>query len=221
MIDITFVNNLSLLFQLLGFIWYLKRWEEVTRFNLLSTIFCAYWDYPNEDELSKITRIMMPQGTCWILNNFVKFVLNSSEQFVVHNNTCYNAIVGPLLKYIEKKKVFTEKEASLVVKDIVSALDFLHKKGTVCSTKLSPFLLNWKMFCLVSIQLIWLYSAVICFIHVASSGHSVSWGSIIGGCMLLKSLCFVYSKPQTMFVFSYNQNPPAPPSRMKIIITDL
>lgn len=36
---------------------------------------------------------------------------------------------GPLLKHIEKKKVFTEKEASLVVKDIVSALDFLHKKG--------------------------------------------------------------------------------------------
>ena len=26
--------------------------------------------------------------------------------------------------------MFTEKEASLVVKDIVSALDFLHKKGT-------------------------------------------------------------------------------------------
>ena len=38
--------------------------------------------------------------------------------------------LGPLLKYIEKKRVFTEKEASLVVKDIVSALDFLHKKGT-------------------------------------------------------------------------------------------
>lgn len=97
---------------------------------LLSTIFCVFWDYPNEDQLSKITQIMMPQGTCWILSNFVKFVLNSSEQFIVHNNTCYNAIVGPLLKYIEKKKVFTEKEASLVVKDIVSALDFLHKKGT-------------------------------------------------------------------------------------------
>ena len=59
------------------------------------------------------------------------------------------SILGPLLKYIEKKKVFTEKEASLVVKDIVSALDFLHKKGTViilCSTKhlLSP--LNYKIF---------------------------------------------------------------------------
>ncbi|XP_068676461.1 MAP kinase-interacting serine/threonine-protein kinase 1-like isoform X2 [Montipora foliosa] len=36
---------------------------------------------------------------------------------------------GPLLKHIEKKKVFTEREAALVVKDIVSALDFLHKKG--------------------------------------------------------------------------------------------
>ena len=39
------------------------------------------------------------------------------------------SVVGPLLKHIEKKKVFTEKEASVVVKDIVSALDFLHKKG--------------------------------------------------------------------------------------------
>ncbi|KAJ7386615.1 MAP kinase-interacting serine/threonine-protein kinase 1 [Desmophyllum pertusum] len=36
---------------------------------------------------------------------------------------------GPLLKYIEKKIAFTEKEASLVVRDIASALDFLHKKG--------------------------------------------------------------------------------------------
>jgi len=57
------------------------------------------------------------------------------------------SILGPLLKYIEKKKVFTEKEASLVVKDIVSALDFLHKKGTViCSTKYLLSLLNYKMF---------------------------------------------------------------------------
>lgn len=50
------------------------------------------------------------------------------------------SIAGPLLKYIEKKKAFTEKEASLVVKDIVSALDFLHKKGTKSSTKHSLFL---------------------------------------------------------------------------------
>lgn len=57
------------------------------------------------------------------------------------------SILGPLLKYIEKKKVFTEKEASLVVKDIVSALDFLHKKGTViCSTKHLVSLFNSKIF---------------------------------------------------------------------------
>ncbi|EDO45162.1 predicted protein, partial [Nematostella vectensis] len=36
---------------------------------------------------------------------------------------------GPLLKHIEKRKFFTEKEASLVVNDICSALDFLHKQG--------------------------------------------------------------------------------------------
>ena len=55
------------------------------------------------------------------------------------------SILGPLLKYIEKKKAFTEKEASLVVKDIVAALDFLHKKGTECLTKHSLLLLNWLM----------------------------------------------------------------------------
>ena len=51
------------------------------------------------------------------------------------------SILGPLLKYIEKKKVFTEKEASLVVKDIVSALDFLHKKGIVFSLELEDICL--------------------------------------------------------------------------------
>ena len=48
--------------------------------------------------------------------------------------------LGPLLKYIEKKRVFTEKEASLVVKDIVSALDFLHKKGTYTVSSLDVLL---------------------------------------------------------------------------------
>ena len=72
-----------------------------------------------------------------------------AEQFVVIIFVI-TLILGPLLKYIEKKKVFTEKEASLVVKDIVSALDFLHKKGTVCSTKQLSFLLTWKIFNLFS-----------------------------------------------------------------------
>lgn len=57
---------------------------------------------------------------------------------------CWQSYIGPLLKHIEKKKAFTEKEASLVVKDIASALDFLHKKGTFCYLWLSSF----KFFCL-------------------------------------------------------------------------
>lgn len=36
---------------------------------------------------------------------------------------------GPLLHHIQKKKYFTEREASLVVKDIATALKFLHDKG--------------------------------------------------------------------------------------------
>ncbi|XP_065657543.1 MAP kinase-interacting serine/threonine-protein kinase 1 isoform X2 [Hydra vulgaris] len=36
---------------------------------------------------------------------------------------------GPLLSHIEKKGVFTEREASLVVQDIATALRFLHNKG--------------------------------------------------------------------------------------------
>ncbi|XP_070562995.1 MAP kinase-interacting serine/threonine-protein kinase 1-like isoform X2 [Ptychodera flava] len=36
---------------------------------------------------------------------------------------------GHLLSHIKKKKAFTEQEAALVVKDIASALSFLHNKG--------------------------------------------------------------------------------------------
>ena len=38
--------------------------------------------------------------------------------------------------------MFTEKEASLVVKDIVSALDFLHKKGTYTVSSLLMFCIS-------------------------------------------------------------------------------
>ena len=51
-------------------------------------------------------------------------------------------IAGPLLKYIEKKIAFTEKEASLVVRDIASALDFLHKKGIDRLLQQSAFCFN-------------------------------------------------------------------------------
>ena len=36
---------------------------------------------------------------------------------------------GALLHHIEQRKTFTEQEASTVVRDIASALTFLHNKG--------------------------------------------------------------------------------------------
>ena len=36
---------------------------------------------------------------------------------------------GQLLDHIQKRKHFTEREAAAVVKDVASALEFLHKKG--------------------------------------------------------------------------------------------
>lgn len=131
MIDITFVNNLSLLFQLLGFIWYLKRWEEVTRFCYQLFFVCSgiirmRINYPR----SLGSWCLKEPAKSLIILLSLYWTLLSSLLYTI-TVTCYNAIVGPLLKYIEKKKVFTEKEASLVVKDIVSALDFLHKKGSV------------------------------------------------------------------------------------------
>lgn len=49
--------------------------------------------------------------------------------------------LGPLLKHIENKNNFTEREASLVVKDIATALKFLHDKGMYLysNSKISAF----------------------------------------------------------------------------------
>ena len=46
--------------------------------------------------------------------------------------TCYmlfSIITGQLLDHIQNRIKFTEKEASYVIKDLASALQFLHKKG--------------------------------------------------------------------------------------------
>ena len=43
---------------------------------------------------------------------------------------CY-LFLGQLLDHIQNRIKFTEKEASYVVRDLASALQFLHKKGTV------------------------------------------------------------------------------------------
>ena len=46
--------------------------------------------------------------------------------------TCYmlfSIFTGQLLDHIQNRIKFTEKEASYVIKDLASALQFLHKKG--------------------------------------------------------------------------------------------
>lgn len=47
-------------------------------------------------------------------------------------------LAGSILAHIQKRKHFNEREASKVVRDIASALDFLHTKGM---RKLYPSLL--------------------------------------------------------------------------------
>lgn len=37
--------------------------------------------------------------------------------------------LGSVLAHIHKRRYFSEQEASIVVQDIASALDFLHNKG--------------------------------------------------------------------------------------------
>ena len=44
---------------------------------------------------------------------------------------------GALLQHIEQRKTFTEQEASQVIRDIASALCFLHNKGTLSEIDLS------------------------------------------------------------------------------------
>ena len=47
---------------------------------------------------------------------------------------------GTVLHHIEQRKTFNEQEASMVVRDIASALNFLHNKGEPCrmAPTLSP-----------------------------------------------------------------------------------
>lgn len=44
-------------------------------------------------------------------------------------------LLGSILAHIHKRRHFSEQEASVVVQDIASALDFLHNKGKTAHTK--------------------------------------------------------------------------------------
>lgn len=45
------------------------------------------------------------------------------------------SLIGSILAHIHKRRYFSEQEASVVVQEIASALDFLHNKGETTHTK--------------------------------------------------------------------------------------
>lgn len=58
--------------------------------------------------------------------------------FILRFSLSLVTLTGSILAHIQKRKHFNEREASKVVRDIASALDFLHTKG---EGRLSPSLL--------------------------------------------------------------------------------
>lgn len=65
-------------------------------------------------------------------------ILGTSSAFILRFFLSPVTLTGSILAHIQKRKHFNEREASKVVRDIASALDFLHTKG---ETRLSPSLL--------------------------------------------------------------------------------
>lgn len=60
----------------------------------------------------------------------VKYSTKQNIFTVINSNyICLNLRTGQLLDHIQNRIKFTEKEASYVIKDLASALQFLHKKG--------------------------------------------------------------------------------------------
>lgn len=67
-------------------------------------------------------------GLSLVSNEIIKKGENIIQFSVVVNKKRFSS-AGPLLDHIQKKKVFTERQASLVLKDIATAVKFLHDKG--------------------------------------------------------------------------------------------
>lgn len=61
---------------------------------------------------------------CW--EALLHLCLHTSSQTLI---TFYFVFLGTLLANIERRGHLTESEASLVIRDIARALDFLHRKG--------------------------------------------------------------------------------------------
>lgn len=55
--------------------------------------------------------------------------MNDECELGSSDNMLYVIVVGSLLETVERRGHLTEQEASLVIRDIAKALNYLHKKG--------------------------------------------------------------------------------------------
>ena len=81
--------------------------------------------HPNRERVFKEIEIYLHCRDCANILKIIEFFEEEEKFFVVFEKM----EGGPLLNHIEKRGHLTEREASLIVKDIASALNFLHSKG--------------------------------------------------------------------------------------------
>lgn len=83
------------------------------------------YTHPNRERVFKEIEIYLHCRDCANILKIIEFFEEEEKFYVVFEKM----EGGPLLAHIEKRGHLTEREASLIVKDIATALDFLHSKG--------------------------------------------------------------------------------------------
>lgn len=81
--------------------------------------------HPNRERVFKEIEIYLHCRDCANILKIIEFFEEEEKFYVVFEKM----EGGPLLNHIEKRGYLTEREASLIVKDIATALNFLHSKG--------------------------------------------------------------------------------------------
>ena len=81
--------------------------------------------HPNRERVFKEIEIFLHCRDCKNILQIIEFFEEEEKFYVVFEKM----EGGPLLNHIEKRGYLTEREASLIVRDIATALNFLHSKG--------------------------------------------------------------------------------------------
>lgn len=81
--------------------------------------------HPNRERVFKEIEIYLHCRDCVNILKIIEFFEEEEKFYVVFEKM----EGGPLLNHIERRGHLTEREASLIVKDIATALNFLHSKG--------------------------------------------------------------------------------------------